>query len=129
MQRGDFVYLANMKNNAFGSYKDKNGQFLEQFAHAIKAIGEFENIQVVDLYHNKKLSVKNAVKYKLLKNQETGLKKKFNYPAYTKIPFNPEKDAYPYPEDAIAMTYDGLHPSDKGNEIIANAIIKAFNKK
>jgi lysophospholipase L1-like esterase len=129
MQRGDFVYLTNMKNNAFGSYKDKNGQFLEQFVEAIKAIGKSENIQVVDLYHNKKLSVKNAVKYKLVKDPETGLNKKFKFPAYTKIPFNPEKDEYPYPLDAVAMTYDGLHPSDKGNEIIANVIIKAFNKK
>jgi lysophospholipase L1-like esterase len=129
MQRGDFVYLANMKNNAFGSYKDKNGQFLEQFVDAIKAIGKAEKIPVVDLYHNKKLSVKKAVKYKLLKDPETGLKKKVKYPAYTKMPFNPEKDEYPYPIDAIAVTYDGLHPSDKGNEIIAKAIIKAFNKK
>jgi lysophospholipase L1-like esterase len=129
MQRGDFVYLTNMKNNAFGSYKVKNGQFLEQFVEAIKAIGKSENMLVVDLYHNKKLSVKNAVKYKLLIDPETGLSKKFKYPAYTKITFNPEKDEYPYPLDAIAMTYDGLHPSDKGNEIIANEIIKAFNKK
>jgi lysophospholipase L1-like esterase len=129
MQRGDFVYLANMKNNAFGSYKDKNGQFLEQFAEAIKAIGKSENMQVVDLYHNKKLSVKNAVKYKLLKDPETGLNKKFKFPAYKKIAFNPEKDEYPYPVDAVAMTYDGLHPSDQGNEIIAKAIVKAFSKK
>jgi lysophospholipase L1-like esterase len=27
------------------------------------------------------------------------------------------------------MTYDGLHPSDRGNEIIAKAIVKAFIKK
>jgi hypothetical protein len=129
MQRGDFVYLANMKNNAFGSYKDKNGQFLEQFVEAIKEIGKSENMQVVDLYHNKSLSVKNAVKYKLLKDPETGLNKKFKYPTYTKISFYPEKDEYPYPIDAVAMTYDGLHPSDRGNEIIAKAIVKAFIKK
>ena len=129
MQRGDFVYLTNMKNNAFGSYKDKNGQFLEQFVEAIKEIGKSENMQVVDLYHNKSLSVKNAVKYKLLKDPETGLNKKFKYPTYTKISFYPEKDEYPYPIDAVAMTYDGLHPSDRGNEIIAKAIVKAFTKK
>jgi hypothetical protein len=27
------------------------------------------------------------------------------------------------------MTYDGLHPSDKGDSIIANNIIKIFKKK
>jgi lysophospholipase L1-like esterase len=26
------------------------------------------------------------------------------------------------------MTYDGLHPSDKGNEIIAKKVIKTFRQ-
>ena len=128
MQMGDFVYIANMKNNAYGSYKSKNSQTLEQFAEAVKAIGKLENIEVVDLYHNKKLKIKNAVKYKLLKDPESGKTKKYKYPAYTKIPFNPELDTYPYPTGAVYMTYDGLHPSDKGNEVVANALIKVFNK-
>jgi lysophospholipase L1-like esterase len=129
MQRGDFVYLANMKNNAFGSYKPKNGQSLEQFVEAIKAIGKRENLAVVDLYHNKKLSVKNAVKYKLLNDPKTGKQTKYKYPEYTQIPFNPEKDQYPYPEDAVKITYDGLHPSDEGNEIIARLLVKEIKRK
>jgi lysophospholipase L1-like esterase len=40
------------------------------------------------------------------------------------VPFNPEKDEYPYPVESIAMTYDGLHPSDKGYEIIAKRLWK-----
>ena len=32
------------------------------------------------------------------------------------------RDRYPYPEAAIDMTYDGLHPSNKGNEIIARML-------
>lgn len=39
MQRGDFVYINDPKNNAFGSYKTQNGQTLEAFAQAICAIG------------------------------------------------------------------------------------------
>ena len=30
-----------------------------------------------------------------------------------------ENDEYPYPPEAADYTYDGLHPSDKGNEEIA----------
>ena len=48
LQRVDFVYIANFKNNAYGSYKDKKGQYLEQFADAIKAIGKREKLPVVD---------------------------------------------------------------------------------
>jgi len=36
MQRADFVYINSYKNNAWGSYKEKNGQTLEQFANAVK---------------------------------------------------------------------------------------------
>jgi lysophospholipase L1-like esterase len=129
MQRGDFVHWANMKNNAFGSYKTKNGQSLEQFVEALKAIGKIENLAVVDLHHNKKLSVKNAVKYKLLNDPKTGKQTKYKYPEYTQIPFNPEKDPYPYPEDAVKITYDGLHPSDEGNEIIARLLVKEIKRK
>ena len=35
----------------------------------------------------------------------------------------PQTDEYPYPTGAIDITYDGLHPSDKGNEIIASKIV------
>jgi lysophospholipase L1-like esterase len=44
------------------------------------------------------------------------------------VPFNPKTDEYPYPPEAIKLTYDGLHPSDKGNEIIAKSVAKAFKK-
>src|SRR5688572_14407144 len=35
MQRADFVYIADRKNHAHGSYKDKNDQSLADFAEAI----------------------------------------------------------------------------------------------
>ncbi|MDT3402972.1 SGNH/GDSL hydrolase family protein [Mucilaginibacter terrae] len=128
MQRGDFVYIRNPKNNAWGSYKEKEGQTLEQFAEAVKAIAKLENYEVVDLYHNSKLDVKYAVKFKRLKDSLTHQYQNFKYPAYTNIPFNAETDGYPYPPEAINMTYDGLHPSDKGNEIIAGMLIKVMKK-
>jgi lysophospholipase L1-like esterase len=126
MQRGDFVYVANFNNNAYGSYKTKNEQSLEQFANAIREIGKHEHISVVDLYHDKALSVKKAVNFKRLKNPSTGAYENYKYPTYCSIPFNPESDEYPYPIESIRMTYDGLHPSDKGYEIIAKRIIKKW---
>lgn len=128
MQRSDFVYVGDMKNNAYGSYKEKNGQMLSQFADAINAIGKYEKIPVVDLYHKSGMTMGTMVKYKRLKDPATGKYQNYNYPAYTKIPFNPETDEYPYPADAIDMTYDGLHPSDKGYQVIADMLEKIMKK-
>ncbi|MEZ4905817.1 MAG: SGNH/GDSL hydrolase family protein [Spirosomataceae bacterium] len=126
MQRVDFVYIANMKNNAYGSYKEKKGQTLAQFAEAVNTIGKFESFPVIDLYHDKLLKIKKLIKYKRLKDPNTGAYKNYRYPAFIDVPFNPETDEYPYPIEAIAMTYDGLHPSDKGNEVIAKRLIKVL---
>ncbi len=128
LQRGDFVYIADMHNNAYGSYKAKNGQWLEQFADAILAIGDYEKLDVVDLYHNSGITLKNMVRYKRLKDPETGRYNNYRYPQYTGIPFNPATDEYPYPADAIGMTYDGLHPSDKGYAVIADMLVKEMKK-
>ena len=128
MQRSDFVYINNPKNNAYGSYKEKDGQTLEQFVTAIDSIASFEHIKLVDLYHKKGMAVKDLVQYKKLKDPETGAYKNFAYPDYIGVPFNPETDDYPYPVDAIAITYDGLHPSDKGFDMIARMLIKIMKK-
>jgi len=126
MQRGDFVYIKNPKNNAYGSYRAKDGQTLAQFADAVKEIAKYEKLKVVDLYNEKKLAVKHVVKYKHLKDPETGAYKNFSYPAYIDVPFDPLKDEYPYPVGAGAMTYDGLHPSDQGYSFISKLMIKAI---
>jgi len=128
MQRSDFVYINNPKNNAYGSYREKNGFSLEQFVAAIDSVGHYEHVAVVDLYHKKELSVEHLVKFKRLKDPQTGQYKNYSYPGFIDIPFNPEKDEYPYPAEAIDMTYDGLHPSDKGYEVIAAMLIKIMKK-
>jgi lysophospholipase L1-like esterase len=128
MQRGDFVYIADAHNNAYGSYKPKNGQELSQFADAVKEIGNYEHFKVIDLYYKSGIKVKNVVKFKRLKDRDTGTYRNIKYPYYKGIPFNPGKDEYPYPIDAIGYTYDGLHPSDKGYKVIAGMIIHVFKK-
>ena len=128
MQRADFVYINNMKNNAYGSYREKNGFMLEQFVAAIDSIGHYEHIPVVDIYHKKELSVEHLVKYKRLKDPATGAYKNYSYPDFIDVPFNPDTDEYPYPMDAIDMTYDGLHPSDKGYRVISDMLIRIMKK-
>jgi len=126
MQRGDFVYINSYKNNAFGSYKPKKGQTLEQFANAVIEIGKKEKLPVVDLYHESGISLDNMVRFKRLKDPQTGTYKEYKYPDYIDIPYNPETDEYPYPEQSIDMTYDGLHPSDKGYGVIAEMLVKKW---
>jgi lysophospholipase L1-like esterase len=128
LQRGDFVYVNNFKNNAYGSYKAKKEQQLAQFAEAIIEIGKIENLSVIDLYNKSKINLNNMVKYKRLKDPITGQYKNYKYPDYVDVPFNPETDEYPYPIDAVDMTYDGLHPSDKGNAVIAKKLKKQLKK-
>lgn len=128
MQRNDFVYLFNATNNAYGSYKTKNGQSLEVFVNTVIAIGKIENIPVIDLYHDPLLDLKKMVKFKRLKDPRTGKYVNYHYPRFTQIPFDPQNDEYPYPPKAANITYDGLHPSDKGNEIIAKKVIMTFRQ-
>ncbi len=71
---------------------------------------------------------KNLVKFKRLKNPATGEYKNYSYPDFIDVPFNPTTDEYPYPKEAIDMTYDGLHPSDKGYKVIADMLVKVMKK-
>ena len=128
MQRTDFVYINDPKNNAWGSYKEKNGQQLEQFAMAIDSIGQQEGFAVLDLYHKKGMDLKHLVKFKWLKDAQTGAYKRYKYPDYTTVSFQPGVDEYPYPPDAIDVTYDGLHPSDKGYKMISKELVNIMKK-
>lgn len=128
LQRSDFVYIANMKNNAYGSYKPKNNQQLSQVADAIIEIGKIEKISVVNLYYKSGITLKNMVKFKRLKDPKTGQYRNYKYPDYLDVPFNPETDEYPYPIEATDMTYDGLHPSDKGYRVITKMLLKEMKR-
>ena len=128
MKRVDFIYINNFKNNAYGSYKEKNGQYLEDFSKAILTIADYEHFPVIDLYHAKGMDHDKLVKFKRLKNPNTGNYKNYTFPNFIDIPFDAEKDEYPYPEEASNITYDGLHPSDKGNQLISEKLIKIFTK-
>ncbi len=128
MQRTDFVDVNNSSSIIYGCYKQKDGRFLSDYADAIKNIAKAENFELVDLYYKSGVTPKNAVKYRRLRNPANGEYKDYKYPEYIGIPFNPKTDDYPYPLDAIGMTYDGLHPSDKGHQRIADMLVKVFKR-
>lgn len=128
MQRVDFVYINDAKNNAWGSYKEKNGQSLASFAAAVKAIAAYEHMDVIDLYDAKGMGLEQLVKFKRLRDPQTGDYKDYVYPSFVDIPFNPEADKYPYPPEAMNVTYDGLHPSDKGFKMIADLFVRIMKK-
>lgn len=128
MQRSDFVYINDYKNNAWGSYRaNRNGQTLQALVDTLCAIARLEDLPVVDLYHHPKLSLPKLIKFKWLKDPATGEYRKFRYPSYIGIPFRPESDEYPYPVPAVAQTYDGLHPSDRGYRVIAAELLKIMD--
>ncbi len=60
--------------------------------------------------------------------RSTGVYKNYRYPSFIGVPFNPGTDEYPYPTKAIDITYDGLHPSDKGYAVIAGMLVKIMKK-
>ena len=123
MQRVDFVYIGNMTNNAYGSYRKKNNQSLADFAAAISQVGKLEGFEVIDLYNESGITHENLVRFKRLRDPVSGEYKNHSFPDFVDKPFNPLSDEYPYPLEAIDMTYDGLHPSDKGYDVIANMLI------
>jgi lysophospholipase L1-like esterase len=126
MQRVDFVQVGNLKNNAWGSYRNKHGQSLSVFADAIREIGRYEKFDVIDLYNDPELKIESLVKFKRLKDPATSEYKNYTYPSFIDVPFNPETDEYPYPVEAMDLTYDGLHPSDKGFDFIARRLISVL---
>ena len=75
------------------------------------------------------MTLENLVKFKRLKDPATGTYKNYSYPAFIDIPFNPETDEYPYPPEAVDMTYDGLHPSDKGYAVISRMVADVMKKE
>ncbi len=98
-------------------------------AEAIIDIGRHEHLKVIDLYHEKRLAIPKLVYFKRVRDPEpAGAYRNYSYPEYINIPFDPARDEYPYPPEAMEMTYDGLHPSDQGCAVVAKKLVKAMKK-
>ena len=118
--RTDFVYLFDHHNNAQGSYASEHGQRLCDVAYGIVESCAAQGIACVNLYDESGITPENAVHFKRVHTDEGDLDLPF--PDYLGIPFDPDEDPYPYPLESHALTYDGLHPTDEGNEILASLI-------
>jgi len=127
VERGDFVYIENPANNAHGSYAPESGQMLSDIANDIYTCVRGENIYTIDLHGRSGFTPENAVHFKRLR--KNGILCDIQYPDYVGVPYNQELDPYPYSNEAIYYTYDGLHPSDYGSQIIANILADELSQQ
>lgn len=126
VERADFVYILDPTNNAMGSYAPEAGQKLSDAAAAIRQACESEGIAVADLNRESGFCQENVIRFKRVRKD--GKYQDLPYPEYVGVPYLPERDVYPYPPEAIALTYDGLHPSDEGNQRIADLFIRKIRE-
>ena len=118
VERADFVYLLDPENNSVGSYAPEQGQRLSDVAAAILDCCAAEGIPTVNCHDLSGFTQDRLVKFKRVRVGDTY--RDLKYPDYIGHPFRPGEDEYPYPPEAVALTYDGLHPSDEGNQILAD---------
>lgn len=126
VERADFICVLDTLNQAQGSYAPEAGVMLSEVAEAITACAGNAGLSVFDLHEKCGFTQENIIHYKRLKKD--GLYQELPYPDYIGVPYDPDTDEYPYPPGAIALTYDGLHPSDEGNEILAELIAGELGK-
>lgn len=121
VERGDFVYILDPTNNAHGSYAKQNGQKLKDISDKIfRCADSCEWVEAIDLHRLSGFKQGNVLHFKKIKVD--GEYRNIEYPEYVQYDFDPIEDEYPYPSAAGWMTYDGLHPSDEGNERIASIL-------
>ena len=126
VERGDFVCIEDPENNARGSYAPDGGQMLGDIAALIYSSCTGYRIFPVDLDHRCGFTQNNVVHFKRVKTAEGY--RDLSYPDYVNRPYDPVQDPYPYPLEAVWLTYDGLHPSDEGCEILADILADAIKK-
>ena len=126
VERGDYVSIGDGKLHITGSYRPQAGQRLCDIADAIAQTAGKSGIWVVDLHGNAGFTVENSVRFKRLR--ETSGYRDYVYPDYVDVPYDCNCDVYPSPVEAMGMTYDGLHPSDQGNEAIARMLAEKMNE-
>ena len=123
VERSDFIYILDHHHIDHGSYAPEAGQKLSDIAAAIYSCVHGEDVHTINLHDKSGFTLENVVKFQ--RKRVDGVETDLPYPDYISVPYDPDKDEYPYPPEAISMTYDGLHPSDEGAEIIAGILADA----
>ena len=121
VERGDFVEIIDPSNNMHGSYALCHGQKLKDISAKIfRCADSCEWVEALDLHRLSGFKQGNVLHFKRIKVD--GEYRNVEFPDYVQYSYDPETDEYPYPSAAGWMTYDGLHPSDEGNERIATIL-------
>lgn len=126
VERGDYVCIGDPGCQTMGSYRPQAGQRLCDIAEAIARSAEKAGLCVVDLHKNAGFTAESVVRFKRLR-KEAGYHD-YVYPGYVDVPYDWKRDPYPYPVEAVGMTFDGLHPSDEGNEAIAKLLAEKLQE-
>ncbi|MBQ7994769.1 MAG: SGNH/GDSL hydrolase family protein [Bacilli bacterium] len=123
-----FVYKPDFYNNrSVISTNPVNGRTIKDIADAIYKYVRGYNIIPINLHDLSGITPANCVKFQ--RRMINGEIKDIPYPEYLKYPFDPSVETlYPYPEESFDYTYDGLHPTDKGSEVIAEMLAKYINE-
>ena len=127
VERTDFVYLLDPENNARGSYAPEQGLSLSLLSKEILRCCEIEGIATVNCHDLSGFTPENAVRFRRVRRGDHT--EDLSYPDYIGMPFSPGNDPYPYPPEAAWMTYDGLHPTDAGCEILAELFAEKIREK
>ena len=86
-----------------------------------------QGIPCVNLYDGSGITPENAVKFKRVRTPD-GVRD-LPYPDYVGLPFDPAADPYPsVPVIQEKYCPDGLHPSDEGNERLAELLAKSLRQ-
>lgn len=126
VERAHFVYARDQFHDALDSTHRKKFGYLRDYASAIMTSIEGENVVTVDAHRLTGITVGNAVRFMRVLTKE-GTIRDLVYPEYCEWTYDPH-GPYPYPKEAWDMTYDGLHPSDKGAERIAEVLADSIVK-
>lgn len=123
IERTDFVYVGGNEMLTPGSYAPRAGQWLCDISKAIYETctqSGINNLYAVNLHDRSGITPANAMKWKRV---WTGTAyENLPYPDYLSVPDDPVPKEHPYPVEAVGWTYDGLHPSDAGNQLIADIL-------
>ena len=91
-------------------------------------LGRLEAGETDDWLEDRQVQKVRSAVYRLVWDQISGRVEDLPYPDYIGVPFSPKDDPYPYPPEAARMTYDGLHPTDEGCEILAELFAEQIRR-
>ena len=127
VERGLFVYQFDYYNNALDSTHEKLGKRISDYAKLYKKMEDpTKGIFYVDTHGLAGFTPENAVLF--MRKTHGGKTEDLPFEVFHNEKFDPlDFDEYPYPLEAENMTYDGLHPSERGGQKIAEVFAQKIN--